>query len=613
MGFQQTEEEISRIKQILAKKNIKISRQEIASKVDLIIHSQDAYFPLKHQRALLIQLLHNYEKSKKKEVIILEELKDESLPPTIMLGVAAVDWPGMSNAILGIVHHDEGNVSFMKGLSIHLGDNQIGVVILCVRLNTEEQYRKFKSSKKRIEEKIREASHGSSGKTQFLEDETVKFEIYNSIIARFMDMYSNSDLIRLIEESGEIQKFISSRSREYLEARTIKDLANLIINNYIFQNMIRSGVAEEVIKVKNFKTREGEFTGITFVCREGWISIEDFLMTLNHIVPDHIIKHHKSFVTVDDILVYRIEITDRYEKPLNSNMIKTIEKSMDKLVNIAHANKIAKLKAIGGFEHYARAIIPFLIEELKKTGMTQVFIDVARRSEFAMDLKMVLVSAKSRKKRIQKLSAKVCLIPGVSIGSIIPTKYHGDTEINILRLKVSLSEFDSIKELYRSIRKIVRDIYGSIRDFDEGFRDIYINRLNQLLEKLKNINPALIREIFFNIDELYKIEMPFPLMTELCRLCAQTIDCTREKPDENAIFRYKNLTELRRTIVVVSYGAQKRLMSRLIKELTEVELYFTKIEWNQRSYLLMVLRKDRNVVSKEFTANIRRCIKQYTR
>ncbi|MCP4217548.1 MAG: hypothetical protein GY765_23100 [bacterium] len=604
---------MAHLKALLKYQHVKISSKEIAGKLARIKTGHEI-FPSINELALVIRLLAGFERSKRKEYILLEDLDEKKIPATIVLGTAAEDWPGMSNAILGIVHHRERNVTFMKGFTVNCQDKKVAILITCFQIASIAEYDDFNRERKSMVNKLWEAAQGSSGKYLFLEDEAVKFEIYNDILRRFMEHYSSLFLVQVIEESGEVHKFITSRSREYLEDRRIKDLAELIINNYIYQNMIRSGVSEEVIRIKNFKTKKGkDYTGITFVCREGTFSIEDFLMTLNHIVPDHIIKHHKSFITVDGILVYRIEIVDRYEKPLNTGITKTIEKSMEKLMSAAHGKKYLKLKAIVGFEHYARAIIPFLVEELKSTKLTQVFLDVARKSEFVIEIKLVIVSAKSRKKRIYNLSAKVCLIPGVSIKSIIPTKMHGKTEINIIKLKVNLSEFSSIKEIYGTLKKNIRKIYGEIRDFDEGFRDIYIKTLSKLLDKLDKISPALIREIFFNIDELYKIEIPFNLMVELIRLCSRSVEKSMEKPGCNVIFKYKSFPDYRKTIVVVSYEKQKRLMSKLIRELCEVELYFTKIEWNQRSYLLMVISKDNDTLEKDYIKALREHTKHFAR
>jgi hypothetical protein len=610
MNSNRTDDDNNYLKGLLDKKHLKISKREIKHKLEQIENSQQI-FPPAYQSALMVHLLHNYEKSKRKEVITLEELAEKKPYPTIVLGVMADDWPGMSNAILGIVHHKDRNVPYMKAFTLHHKEKEIGVVILCFQLKTQEEMEQFQQGKKEMVRKIKEAVRGSSGKYQFLDEEAIKFEIYNDIIKRFMELYSSNNLVRIIEEDGEILKFISSCSLEYLEEREINVLANIIINNYINQNIIRSGAAEYVIRIKNFKTKTGELTGITFVCREGSFSVEDFLMTLNHLVPDHIMKKHLSLVTDDGIFVYRVEILDRYQKPLSSNLIKTIEKSMEKIMSIAVDKKYSKLRAIGGIEHYARAIIPFLAQELEKTQLTQLFMDATKKTEFSISIKLILVSFKSRKKRIYDLCSKVCLISGVTISSVIPTKIHDHTEINILRLNINLSEFGSINEIYGSIKKIIRKIYGKIRDFDEGFRLIYIDMLNQLLSKLKSINPSLIREIFFNIDELYKIEVPFGLMVELIRLCARAIEKSEANSDTKVKFLYKNLKEPPQTIVVVSYDTQKRLMSKLIRELKEVELYFTKIIWNQRSYLIMALVKDNKILDKEFISQLKSSVYKF--
>jgi hypothetical protein len=253
------------------------------------------------------------------------------------------------------------------------------------------------------------------------------------------------------------------------------------------------------------------------------------------------------------------------------------------------------------------------MDEYKKTNLVQLFIDTARGTEFSINIKLVLVSNKSKKKRIHELCSKVGLIPGVSITSAIPTKFYGKIQVDILKLKVNLSDVDSIKELYSSIKKIIKKVYGEIRDFDEGFREIYIARLNQLIANLSNINSSLIREIFFNIDELYRIEMSFHLMEELIRLCNKTIEKNKKKPNGKVQLMYKNLHEERRTIIVISYEMQKRLMSKLIMELKDVEIYFTRIEWTQRSYLLIVLGKNNDVVGKDFIMKIKERVDHFVK
>jgi hypothetical protein len=599
-----TDDEVVELKNLLRKKHIKISKRRIKSQWDKIANAHKR-FPIPRQRALVVQLLDNYDTTQKKVVILLEEQGGNGVPPTFFLGALAEDWPGMSNSILGIVHHKKRNVIFIKGFTLDYEDKTLGIVILVFQLKNRKEYEEFIQEKKEIIAEIRDAAQGSTGKYHLLDDEAVKFEIYDKIMRKIKELYHNSELVDVIEESGEVLKFVSSRSREYLEDRKIKDLAQLILNNYIYQNEIRSGESEEVVKIKNFGTKTEELTGISFVCRDNLFSIEDFLKTLNHIVPDHIIRHHKSYSTKDGVLVYRIEIVDRYGKPLDAKLIKSIEASMDKLIAISCNQKFTKLKSVGGIEHYARAIIPFLTEELKTTKLTQVFINVDKKTEFSIDIKLIIVSFKSGKKRMHALISRLSMVPGIYITSSIPPKIRSNrAEINILQLRVNLSEFSSIKEIYESIKTIVRKLYGDIRDFDEGFRDIYIKILNQLLEKLKTVNAGLIKEIFFNIDELYKVDISPNLLLELIKLCADAVDESKDIATEKIIYKYKHLPESHRTVLIISYVNHKRLLSRLVQKLVDVGLYFTKIDWDQRSYLIMILSQNNNELEDDFIEDL---------
>lgn len=112
-----TNEEITQVKELLKSKNIRISNKEIEYHLSRMVHSQEE-FPLFQQKALLVRLLHTYEHTRKKEVILLEELGQEKIPVTVILGVLAEDWVGMSNSILGIVHHKKRNVLYARGFTI---------------------------------------------------------------------------------------------------------------------------------------------------------------------------------------------------------------------------------------------------------------------------------------------------------------------------------------------------------------------------------------------------------------------------------------------------------------------------------------------------------------
>lgn len=601
---------LEQIRSILLEKKLRISRQKIADSLSLFDRSQEI-FPQPQQQALLVQLLHTYEKSKKKVVVQLEELGEKKLPLTVVMGVLAEDWSGMGNSILGIIHQKHGNVLFMKGFTLQLNDRPLGVVILSFRIETPEDYGRFLKDKSAFLETLKDASQGTMSKTLLLEDETIKFELYNQVVRAIRRLYRGPDIDQIIGESGETLKFFSSRSREYLQERKISDLAVLIIDNYKFQKQVREGRADKKIKIKNFETLDERLTGITFVCWEENFSVESFLKTLDFIVPGHIIKHHKSFVSAEKLLVYRIEIVDRQEQPLNPEAIHSIGISLEKMISTAADEKFSQIKSVGGYEHYARAIIPFLMAELKTTGISQVFMNVEKKTEFMMQLKLIIVAPQSRRKSLNQLVRLLEGSRGIEILSVTPPRlYQKLIEVSILNLKVTLAEFVSIAAIFQSIKNILKKIYGQVRDFDEGLRDSDMRSLMELTAEVRTLHPLLIKEIYYNLDEIYRLETPPQVLAEIMKLVCSTIKSARKEDMDRVIVKYKSIrlpyrNELAKTIFVISYGREKKVLSRFIKNLPDIDVYFTRIEWEQRFYLILILKKGTEALGAEEIARIR--------
>jgi hypothetical protein len=588
--------DLEQIKTILSAKKLHISRQKIAEDLSLFEHSQDI-FPQPQQKALLVQLLHGYENSKKKVVIQLEELGEKKLPLTVVMGVLAEDWTGMANSILGIIHQKHGNVLFMKGFTLAFEERKLGIVLLSFLIQTPEEYGRFLKDKNTLLAALRDASQGTVDKTLMLDDETIKFEIYNQTIKTIKKMYHGPDIEEIIGENGETLKFFSSRSREYLQERKLSDLAGLVIDNYRFQKRVREGQANKKIKIKNFETLDERLTGITFVCWDENFSVENFLKTLDFIVPGHVIKHHKSFVSSDKILVYRIEIVDRYGQPLNPDAIKSIENSLEKLISTSVDEKFSQIKSVGGYEHYARAIIPFLMDEQKVTGISQVFLSVEKKTEFMMQLKLILVSRQTKTNKLNKLIRLLENHRGIEILSVTPPRhYQKQVEVNIMNLKITLAEFVSIAAIFHAIKSILKNLYGQVRDFDEGLRDSDMCSLMDLTAEVSKLNPLLIKEIYYNFDEIYRLETPPKIMAEIMKMVCSTIRAAKKEDMDRVVIKYRNIrhplkNEFIKTIFVISYAREKKLLSKFINDLRNIDVYFTRIEWEQRFYLILIFKK----------------------
>jgi len=601
-------QEYLEIREVLRAKKVRISAPAIRDALAIVDASQEV-FPQVQQRALLARLLTSHRRSKRKVILYVEEL-GETLPKSVILGALAEDWPGMANSILGIVHKKKQNVSFIKGFTVRDEDKVIGIVILSYPIEGEKEFAEYQEQKKELVSRIRDASVSSGGKRMLLEDETVKMEIFNALVRRIKQVYRQPDVERLTGKNGEVIKFFASRSREYLEERSVTDLAHLIITNHLFQKAIASGKIDCRIDVANFITRFERLTGITFACRESNFSIEDFLKSLEFIVPGHVIKYHKSFVNADGILIYRIEIVDSIGQPLTPEAIKAIKISLDKLISSSANQNVCQVKSVGGFEHYARAIIPFLMDEMNTTGFPQVFLSVGSKTEFLLAVKVILVTAEKDGDRLPGLIRLLERNRGVEIVSVVPPKvYRREMMVDILNLRIRLADFPSIPAVYATLRDALRKVYGAFRDFDEGLRSMDLRTLDELTASLPNTNPLLVREIFYSFDELYRIETPLEILHDIVQLCCATTKYLRQSGEKRPVIGYRHLTHPLTgsqftTAFVISYIGERSLLSQIVNELEGIDLYFSRINWDQRSYLILVLKKDNQALPPDDLARV---------
>ncbi|MCK5004928.1 MAG: hypothetical protein KAS21_07560 [Candidatus Aminicenantes bacterium] len=606
------EEEIQHLIKMLKDGKIKISKKEIRNKLQKILDSQQV-FPLDQQRMMLLKLIHNYDITKKKAVIILDEYIRDKFPATIALGVLAEDWPGMSNSILGLIHHRSRNVQFIKGFTVEFKKKIVGIVILAFNIYSKSELEIFQKDKKSLIKTIKEAAVGSISKYILQDEEAVKSEIFIQILKRIKKIYTEDDIDELINENGQVLKFVLSRTRKYLEERKINDLADFILENFKCQKLVRSEKVNEIIKIKNFETTYEKLTGITFVCKGYVISIEDFLRTLDHIVPDHIIKHHKSFFSSDGLLVYRIEIVDKYGSQLTSLLTSSIEKSFNKIVITAHNSRFSNIKSVGGFEHFARAIIPFLMDEIERTKITQVFLNVTNKTDFNIEIKAIIVRALKNKGKMLNLIPRIDRLTGVEISSFTPTKvYRNSFFVDLFKLKIDLSEFSSVRDIFDKLRETIKKEFGAIRDFDQGLRDINIFILTKLIDELKEIDKKIIMEIFFNFDEMFRIETNFEVMKEVVSMCYDLTFESKKGTGSPIFINSKKIEGTNKTIIIISCFRDRSFLRTITSLFKEFNINFSKFYIDQRKYSTIIIDTDKDAelkrLIKELKEKIKGCI-----
>ncbi len=80
------------------------------------------------------------------------------------------------------------------------------------------------------------------------------------------------------------------------------------------------------------------------------------------------------------------------------------------------------------------------------------------------------------------------------------------------------------------------------------------------------------------------------------KLVCSTIKAAKKEDMDRVVVKYQNIrhplkNEAIKTIFVISYAGEKKILSKFLEDLPSIDVYFTRIEWEQRFYLILILKK----------------------
>ena len=92
---------------------------------------------------------------------------------------------------------------------------------------------------------------------------------------------------------------------------------------------------------------------------------------------------------------------------------------------------------------------------------------------------------------------------------------------------------------------------------------------------------------------------------EIVNLCARTVEYANRQGGQKFVFRYRILRQLKRTVIVASTDDHRDLLPHMASHLESIPFYFSRIDWNQRSFHLLVLKHEPVVPDRGWLRNFR--------
>lgn len=568
------------------------------------INSAQQYFPENVQTALLIKLMHESDSLEEGNAVTTSTIAcrlDNGVCVTTF-GILSPDWPGLSNACLGVIHAMGWNIYFVKGFTIFRNENAMGVVIIGVRTDTEDDYQKLLHQTTKILSRLVNAAKVTEGKANILFEEIRKVLVYSSVITHIENIYREDDINALIGPEGEAVHYFNARSHDYIENRSVPDIAQQIIRNY---TLIKKAHETSTIQLDicNFTTKkEGTFTGMTIAGPAQMLNLEDCLKTIELSIPGFIIKHNREFTTKEGIGCYRIEFVDQLGHELPNLEQNRLRRAFSMMVLNKRRDRAKWIESIGGFEQYARAIIPLLVREAQNTGITQVYQSVDKATDLFITFKIISVVPEPKlpsKDVLNLIVKKIENEPGLHILAVKPPKMYGTALLNIIDIKASLTNIENTEAIYNIIREKLKEAIGDYRDFDEGMRSIDTTKLKTVQRMITDIDDTLIREIYYSLEDFYRISATINELIAHVRIVVEMIQrIEQEKRSFDVICRQIGTQNKAGGLIpqaslgCIAYPHELELLDGILEVVGKYDLTMSRIERTGKDILICRITED---------------------
>ena len=524
-----------------------------------------------------------------------------------LVGVAAVDWPGLATIVLSELHHLGWNLDVLEGFAVDDEGMRRGVIITGIRNDDPQRAGRFEKDARKMADLLGRLAMGRAGTVSLLGRAAERLERFEEVRLALEDLYGTRDLPgAIMGEGGELVLFISSRSDQYLMERKPEDLAWIIKTNYELVGRVREKGGKPFFRIRNLRTEKEHLTGINIAGYEREISFQDVLTALNHAWSGASVKHQRRYSTEDGIVSIRIEMSGPTGLSATREEQQKIRAVLKKLLVSNELERLKRIHRYGGRENYARAVIPLLLRECESSGMSQAYIARVATSTFHAELKLILVSvAESREAHdglVIDLVRELDSREGLTVVSFKSPSRHGDRWVDIIDITVQRDAYSDLESAYSAIKDSIQSTYGDFRDFDMGMRLLDVSKVRELKEELKDIPSTIINDFYYRLEDFLRASAP---VSELAGHIRLAFECLSELFREDRPYlepRWMDLGPEKKpssTLFCCCRRGKPGWFHDLLEVVKEYRVTASVIEWSDSSAVLLRVQGPEGALSEE--------------
>lgn len=308
---------------------------------------------------------------------------------------------------------------------------------------------------------------------------------------------------------------------------------------------------------------------------------------IKSVVLDYDVIYNKEYVTYDGVGVYRIEIAGHHP-------IKSLETAILNRIVTKKFNALKAIESYGGFEHYAKAIIPQLIKEYTYTKIPQLYLSPVFVSPEFIQFKLIVVKGPSASKSghegsrgkewVDQYIAELEKYKEITVVAHGMPGMYKNLEVNLFDLRVTAGNED----VYPLIKETLTAKLGKFRDFDEGLRSVDASKLEALKQKFRGTPRGFLREFYYAIEDFYRISAP---VNELAKVLELGMKLAKNPGME--------IVELGENCILVGMASKTKLLAHALTILKAYKVVTSKLQVEDFDILLFKVEKQEDILTKE--------------
>lgn len=448
-----------------------------------------------------------------------------------LMGVSAVDWPGLASIVIGELHHEGWNLDLLEGFAVERQGIRRGIIITGIIINdSEERGKKFREDANKLSELLQRLAVGREGVISLLDRSADRVECYQGMLEELGRIYHGSIPDGILGKKGQLVLFISSRSDQYLLARKKSDLAWIVKTNHDLVEKVRTKGGAPFYRIRNIRAKGEHLTGINIVGYERDISFQDLTAALSVAWSGATVSHQRKYTTHDGIVSIRVEMAGPNGMSANRSDLKIIREYLRKLLVSKGIERLHRVHHYGGTEHIGRALLPLLIKECRATGINQAYIAIENITTFDAELKLLLVTSASRgnqaedhDSQILQLVKNLSLKRGIGVNSFKSPSRREDVWVDVFDFVAEREHFDQMEDVFSIVKQAIQEGFGDFRDFDQGMRLNDVNQLEKIRKELSDIPETVVTDFYYSLEDFMRASVSEKELSMHIRLLFETL------------------------------------------------------------------------------------------